>query len=93
MSKDGDVTDNRDANRYELVVDGHKAVASYTIHEGTITFTHTIVPAALGGRGVGSRLISAALADVRARGLKVVAECPFVARYIEKHPEYADLLA
>lgn len=88
-----DVTDNRDAQRYELVVDGSKAVAAYTLGDGTITFTHTVVPEAIGGRGVGTRLIAAALADVRARGLKVVPQCPFVAAYIDKHPDERDLLA
>jgi predicted GNAT family acetyltransferase len=88
-----DVIDNRDASRYELVEDGHKAVAAYQLAGDTITFTHTIVPEALQGRGVASRLIKAALDDVRARGLKVVAQCPFVAAYIERHPEERDLLA
>ena len=88
-----DVTDNRDASRYELVEDGHKAVAAYKLSGDTITFTHTVVPQELQGRGVASRLIKAALDDVRARGLKVVAQCPFVAAYIERHPEERDLLA
>lgn len=87
-----EVTDNRDASRYELVEDGHKAVAAYRLAGDTITFTHTVVPDALQGRGVASRLIKAALDDVRARGLKVVAQCPFVAAYIERHPEERDLL-
>ncbi|UIJ45601.1 N-acetyltransferase [Sphingomonas cannabina] len=88
-----DVTDNRDANRYELVEEGHKAVAAYKLSGDMITFTHTVVPQELQGRGVASRLIKAALDDVRARGLKVVAQCPFVAAYIERHPEERDLLA
>ena len=50
------------------------------------------MPPELGGKGVGSRLIKGALDQVRANGLKVIAECPFVKAYIEKHAEYADLL-
>ena len=88
-----EVTDNTDASRYELVVDGHKAVAAYTLTDGVITFTHTVVPKEIGGRGVASRLIGAALADVRSRGLRVVPQCRFVAAYIDKHPAERDLLA
>ena len=77
--------------RYELEEDGETAFAAYRIGDGAITFTHTVVPPAIEGHGVGSRLVKTALADARARGLKVVAQCAFVAAYIERHPEYADL--
>ena len=86
------VRDNPAQQRYELDIDGHTAVAYYTLAPGVITFTHTEVPPALGGRGVGSQLARGALDDVRARGLKVVARCEFLASYIAKHPEYGDLL-
>ncbi|WP_343518203.1 GNAT family N-acetyltransferase [Sphingomonas sp.] len=90
---DPDVTDNHDRSRYELKVDGHTAFAAYTIDGNIITFTHTVVPPALEGRGIASRLILHALTDVRERGLRVIAQCPFVAAYIRKHPEWAELLA
>ena len=90
---DSDVTDNRDRSRYELTAEGHTAFAAYTLDGGVITFTHTVVPPALEGRGIASRLILHALTDVRGRGLKVIAQCPFVAAYIRKHPEWAALLA
>ena len=86
------VRNNTDENRYELDVDGHLAAAYYRIADGVITFIHTEVPDALAGRGVGSKLIKGALDQVRAAGLKVVPQCPFVRAYIEKHPDYADLL-
>jgi uncharacterized protein len=57
-----------------------------------ITFTHTEVPPALEGHGIGSALVRGALDAARAQGLKVVAKCPFVSAYIAKHPEFADLL-
>jgi hypothetical protein len=57
-----------------------------------ITFRHTEVPQALSGHGIGSRLVRGALDAARARGLKVVAKCPFVAAYMAKHPEFNDLL-
>jgi predicted GNAT family acetyltransferase len=86
------VKDNAALNRFELTVDGVTAYAEYTRAPGVITFVHTIVPEALGGRGVGSALVHAALDAVRAEGLKVVPQCSFVAAYIKKHTEYQDLL-
>ena len=86
------VSDNRAQQRYELAVDGHVAASYYEIADGVITFVHTEVPPELGGKGIGSKLIKGALDQVRAGGLKVIAQCPFVKAYIEKHPEYADLL-
>ena len=87
-----DIIDNKAQHRFELEVEGHVAKSFYEIADGVITFIHTEVPPELGGKGVGSRLIKGALDQVRGRGLKVIAECPFVKAYIEKHPEYADLL-
>jgi uncharacterized protein len=87
-----EVTDNPAHHRFELEVEGHVAATYYKIEDGVITFLHTEVPPELGGKGVGSRLIKGALDQVRARGLKVIAQCPFVKAYIEKHPEYADLV-
>ena len=87
-----EVTQNTAASRFELEVDGHIAAAYYEQTGKVITFTHTEVPPELGGRGVGSQLAKGALDWVRALGLKVVAQCPFIAGYIGKHPEYQDLL-
>jgi len=87
-----DVVNNKAQHRYELTVDGHLAATYYKVADGVITFIHTEVPPELGGKGVGSRLVKGALDQVRADGLKVIAECPFVKAYIDKHGEYADLL-
>jgi uncharacterized protein len=87
-----DVVNNKARDRFELTVDGHLAATYYKLADGVITFVHTEVPPELGGQGVGSRLVKGALDQVRADGLKVIAECPFVNAYIGKHPEYADLL-
>jgi predicted GNAT family acetyltransferase len=87
------VRDNTEKHQFELIVDGHTALAAYRLKPGVITFTHTEVPAALGGRGIGSQLAKGALDQVRQRGLKVVPLCPFIKAYIEKHPEYQELLA
>ena len=90
---DGEVRNNAAEHRSELEVDGEVAVAEYRLRPGRISFTHTKVPDALEGRGIGTRLVKAALDDARAQGLKVVAICPFVKHYIDTHPDYADLLA
>jgi uncharacterized protein len=87
-----DVVNNKAQHRYELTVDGHLAATYYSIADGVITFIHTEVPSELGGKGVGSALVKGALDQVRADGLKVIAQCPFVKAYIDKHAEYADLL-
>jgi predicted GNAT family acetyltransferase len=86
------VRNNPALNRFELDADGHVAVAYYRLSPGVITFTHTEVPAELSGRGIGSSLARGALDQVRAPGLKVVAQCPFIGAFISKHPEYGDLL-
>jgi predicted GNAT family acetyltransferase len=86
------VSNNPAHHRYELAVDGHIAATYYQIADGVITFVHTEVPPELGGKGIGSILIKGALDQVRADGLKVIAQCPFVKAYIDKHPDYADLL-
>jgi uncharacterized protein len=87
------VRNNEAEQRYELEVEGQLALAAYRVRDGRITFTHTEVPGALEGRGLGSRLIEAALEDVREQGLKVVPACAFVKHYIETHPDEQDLLA
>ena len=88
----GAVHDNAVLKRFELEADGHTAYLYYRLEPGVITLVHTEVPPALGGRGVGSTLVRGALDAIRARGLKVVAKCPFVAGYMGKHPEFNDLV-
>ena len=90
---DGSVYNNTTDGQYELQVDGMTAVAAYQREDSVVTFNHTGVPSELKGQGVGSRLIAGALDDVRRQGLRFVAVCPFVAAYIERHPEFQDLRA
>lgn len=85
------VRDNTALNRYELSIDGATAFATYRRSATTDTITHTETPPALRGRGIGAELVKGALDLIRADGRKVVAACSFVADYLDKHPENADL--
>ena len=87
------IRDNPDRHRFELDLgDGTIAIAEYNLLRGKIDFTHTEVPPAHEGQGIGSALIRYALALARKRGLQVIPICPFFAAYIKKHPEEQDLL-
>jgi predicted GNAT family acetyltransferase len=68
------------------------AIANYRLTPSAVIITHTETPRSLRGRGVASELVQGALQLIRADGLKVVAGCDFVADYLRKHPEYADLV-
>ena len=87
------VSDNKERHRFELEADGIVAFSEYTRAPGLITVTHTEVPKELGGRGIGSALARGLQQMIRAEGIKVKPLCRFVKAYIDKHPEYADLVA
>jgi len=80
------------ANRFQVEVGAHVAYLEYTLAGDRIVLTHTLVPPELEGNGLGGKLAKAALDFARSQGLQVVAQCPFVAAYIRKHPEYQALL-
>jgi uncharacterized protein len=87
------IRDNTARARFELPAEGAAALAYYRLADGVITFTHTEAPPQLRRRGFASRLVHDALGEARARGLRVVPRCSFVANYIAQHPEFGDLLA
>lgn len=87
-----DITHNVVAHRYEVVVDGHRSVCEYELDGARMIFTHTVVPPELRGRGIAEQLVRTALADARAAGRQVVPACSYVARFIERHREFQDLL-
>ena len=87
------VRNNEEKSRFEMTVDGSTAVAEYERREGEIIFTHTEVPEAIGGRGVAQQLVKGALDQVRDQNLRVVALCAYVEKFIDRHPEYQDLLS
>jgi predicted GNAT family acetyltransferase len=88
------VRDNPDRLRYEVFDDDGALAgfAQYVLRSGRIIFVHTEIDDAYEGKGLGSQLAAEALDDVRRRGHLVVPLCPFIASYIERHPEYADLV-
>ncbi|RAY12381.1 GNAT family N-acetyltransferase [Actinomadura craniellae] len=89
-----EITNNAAENRFEIRVDGALAgFAEYRVRPGNrVVFTHTEVDGAYEGKGVGSALARGALDAVRADGGKVTPLCPFIKSYMDRHPEYADLL-
>ena len=97
-TKDGhpvELANDEPHHRYVGSVEGR--IAAYTTYiprAGLVVFTHTETDPSFEGQGVASQLVRWALDDVRARGLRVLPQCPFVRAYIARHPdEYADLLA
>jgi predicted GNAT family acetyltransferase len=80
-------------HRYQLILDGQVVgFSDFRVRPGYLVFVHTETDPNFEGRGFGSQLARGALDDVRARGEKIKAECPFIAAYIKRHPEYEDLL-
>ncbi|WP_368411487.1 GNAT family N-acetyltransferase [Corynebacterium sp.] len=82
-------------SRYVLLVDGEEAgFAAYSVlSDDLVDFDHTVVHEAFQGRGLSKPLIRGALDGARERGLSINASCSAVARFLEKNPDYADLLA
>jgi hypothetical protein len=89
---DPDIRDDREARRYELTIDGLTSVVMYNEAGGGLMITETIVPPALEGRGIASRMARHVLEDIRRRGLVVLPTCPFFAAYLKKHPEWTDVV-
>jgi predicted GNAT family acetyltransferase len=88
------VEDNPARHRFEILVDD--ALAGFTAYEPrgeVLVFTHTEVDPQFRDMGVGSALVRGTLDQIRERGGRLVPECPFVAAFMDRHPEYADLVA
>lgn len=86
------VRNNEAENRFEIKVGDELAVSEYRRHGSTIIFTHTEVPPSMEGKGIGNLLAHAALDYARKEKLRVVPVCKFIAAFIERHPEYQDLV-
>jgi predicted GNAT family acetyltransferase len=89
-----DIRNNEEESQFETTVDGHVALTAYDLEDpNRIVFTHTDVPEALSGRGIAGEIVKFGLDHAREKKLTVVPQCPYVASYIKRHPEYQDLLA
>ena len=87
------VIHNAEKKRFEIQVDSYTAVLAYLLNGNIIVFTHTGVPPELEGRGIGSLLVKTGMQYAKEHNLNVNSLCWFVSGYIERHPEFQDLLA
>ena len=85
-----EIRNNTDQNRYELPVGDQVAVVTYNLSEPNLMITETLVPEALEGQGIASRLAKHVIADAKDRGLVILPVCPFFSAYLQKHPEHAE---
>lgn len=92
MEKKHELIDNTAKKRYEFDLGDDLAIIEYIKTQGFIVLTHTEVPVKYEGQGVGSELVRAVLEDLRAKQLPVIPQCPFIAQYIYRHPEWADVV-
>lgn len=88
MQPEAVVSHNSTASRFEVVLDGHLAVADYVLDGERMVFTHTFVPPELRGRGVAEKLVRAGLEFARQHGRKVVPQCSYVAVFLKRNPEF-----
>jgi predicted GNAT family acetyltransferase len=89
------VRDVPERSRYEAALGDDPTLAgllAYQLSDGTVTLIKTEVQDGFEGRGIGSRLVRGVFDDARARGLKVVPVCAFVVRWLERHPDQADIV-
>ena len=86
------LVDNTEKKRYEFQLPEHIPLIEYIRTKDKIYLTHTEVPTALEGQGIGHELVRQALEDVKAKNLTLIPLCPFVAGYIKEHPEWRELV-
>ena len=86
------VIHNKEKERFEIDLDGKTALIDYSEQNGVLAMTHTEVPPEFEGKGIGSKLVKGALELVKNENKRVRPLCPFVAAYIERHPEYEPLI-
>jgi|SRR5690606_34786892 len=87
-----DIHNNAGTHRYELGVDGETAVVIYNLSGQNLMITETLVPPALEGQGIASRMARHVVEDARARDLVILPVCPFFSAWLQKHPEHAGIV-
>ena len=93
VSDPAEVIDNADGSRFELRAGGRLAELVYRLRADRLVLMHTGVPAEMEGRGIGGRLVTAAVDRAARDGLTVVPLCPFARGWLERHPEAASRAA
>ncbi|ACK50454.1 conserved hypothetical protein [Methylocella silvestris BL2] len=88
-----ELADNGALHRFEMHMGGEIASIYYVLQNNRLVLVHTEVPQALAGRGVGATLVRAVLAEARRQGRRIVPRCDFIAAFIQRNPEYNDLVA
>jgi len=86
------LTDNEEKKRYEFQLPEHTPFLEYIRTKDKIYLTHTEVPVALEGQGIGSQLVKQVLEDIKKKELTLVPLCPFVAHYLKEHPQWKELV-
>lgn len=86
-----EVKHNEGKNRFEIQLGDQVAMVKYILASGEIIFTHTEVPEAFEGQGVAGKLAKAAIEYAKAHEMRIRAMCPYIAAYIQRHPEYQSI--
>ena len=93
MASTPNVTHNAAAGQFEARTEHGVALLKYVLRGDVMDLAHTTVPQQAEGQGVGAALAKAALDHARREGMKVIPSCPFVASYLKRHKDYADVVA
>ncbi len=88
-----DIGHDSAVQRFTTTADGHQGYVEYALDDGTMLITHTVVPSAIGGRGIAGMLMRAAFEHARSQGWKVRPACSYAESWARKHQTFADLLA
>jgi uncharacterized protein len=85
---------NTHKHQFDLRTDGKLSFVTYEeTTDDTLTLLHTEVDPDLEGQGIGTALVRGTLDYIRANDLYMIPSCPFVKRFVERHPEYQDLVS
>lgn len=89
---DPDIQNDPEAKRYLLRVGSETAVVAYNLTGSNLMITETLVPRALEGQGIASRMARHVVDDARSRGLHILPVCPYFSAWLKKHPRDADVV-
>lgn len=86
--KDVALIDNKDEERFEVIIEGFPSIVEYKVKGNDVYLTHTEVPQALEGRGIAAALVEKVLAEIEHRGQKMIPLCPYVQSFLKRHPDW-----